>query len=176
MRVLESERILLKPVEYDDLEYLLQLRWDKEITNFLIHEPLSLKNQQDWFDNIKRNDMPLSIFEKKNDGLNIIGTIGLYNINARHQRAVWRIRIDGSSQGKGYAKEAIQMLLDYGFNTLNLNKITSESMESNVAILKLTKKMGFKEEGVMKDHFFHQGEFKNAVLFGLLRDDYKNQV
>lgn len=173
MRVLETQRILLKPVESEDLDYLLGLRWDKDIAEFLIHDPLSVKNQQDWFNNMKKNDMPLSIFEKGHNKLNIIGTIGLYNIDARHQKAVWRIRIDKSSQGKGYAKEAIGLLLDYGFNTLNLNKIISESMEDNIAIVNLTKKMGFKEEGIMKEHFFHQGVFKNAILFGLLRKDFQ---
>lgn len=175
MRILETERLLLKPVENEDLEFLLDLRWNRDIMQHLIHDPISLKNQNDWFNNLKSTDLPLSIFVKENDERHLVGTTGLYQINSRHQRAVWRIRIDPSHQGKGYAKEATCLLLDYGFNTLNINKITSDSFADNKAIVDLTLKLGFKQEGLLTGHYFHKGKFRDAMLFGLLRDDFNNQ-
>ncbi len=172
MRILESERILLKPIELEDLNFLLNLRWEQEVMNYLIHDPISYKNQLDWFNNIKKTDVALSVFLKEENELKIIGTIGLYEINARHQRAIWRIRLDPSQQGKGYATEAINLLLDYGFNTLNLNKIISDSFANNIAIVNLTLKLGFKQEGLLVNHYFHKGEFRDAIQFGLLRKDF----
>lgn len=176
MRILESERILLKPVEPEDLIFLLNLRWDKEVTTYLIHDPLSVKNQNDWFNNLKKNDIPFSIFIKENSELKIIGTVGFYDINTRHQRAVWRsLRLDPSQQGKGYAKEAANLFLDYGFNTLNLNKITNDSLADNVAIISLITKLGFKKEGLLVEHVFHKGKFRDAIQFGLLRREFNNK-
>ncbi len=175
MRILETQRLLLKPIEVEDLNFLLNLRWDQEIMNHLIHDPLSVKNQNDWFNNLKKTDLALSIFIKENSELKIIGTIGLYEINTRHQRAIWRIRIDPSQQGEGYAIEAINLLLDYGFNTLNLNKITSDSFADNLAIVNLSMKLGFKQEGLLVGHYFHKGEFRDAIQFGLLRSDFNNK-
>ena len=176
MRILETERLLLKPVEADDLEFLLNLRWDKEVMNYLIHDPISFKNQVDWFNHLSNKDLALSIFIKEDSQLKIIGTIGLYEINTRHQRAIWRIRLDPARQGKGYATEAIKLILDYGFNTLNLNKIISDSFADNEAIVNLTLKLGFKQEGLLVGHYFHKGKFRDAIQFGLLREDFNKNV
>jgi Acetyltransferases, including N-acetylases of ribosomal proteins len=176
MRVLESDRLVLKPTEVEDLGYLLNLRWDKDVMDFLIHDPISQKDQDNWFNGLKKTDLSMTIFLKEVNGKIIIGTIGLYQINYRHQRAVWRIRLDPAYQKKGYAKESINMLLDYGFNTLNLNKIISDSFADNDAIVKLTLKLGFKEEGLLKNHYFHKGKFRDAIQFGLLRDDFNKNI
>lgn len=175
MRILETTRLILKPIEVEDLKFLLNLRWEKEVMDYLIHDPISFKNQMDWFNNIKKTDLALSIFVKEDHELKLIGTIGLYEMNARHQRAIWRIRLDPTEQGKGYATEAINLMLDYGFNTLNLNKIISDSFADNAAIVNLTLKLGFKKEGLLEGHYFHKGEFRDAFQFGLLRDDFNNK-
>jgi RimJ/RimL family protein N-acetyltransferase len=172
MRILETQRLILKPIEVEDLIFLLNLRWEQEVMNYLIHDPISSKNQMDWFNNLKKSDLALSIFIKEDNELRIIGTIGLYEINTRHQRAIWRIRIDPTQQGKGFATEAINLILDYGFNTLNLNKIISDSFADNKAIVNLTLKLGFKQEGLLVGHYFHKGEFRDAIQFGLMRKDF----
>jgi RimJ/RimL family protein N-acetyltransferase len=175
MRILETERLLLKPVEQEDLPFLLNLRWDKDIMDFLIHDPISLKSQQTWFDNIhKTSDLVLSIFFKGDDisEQKLAGTVGLYNINMRHQRATWRVRISSDFQGKGIAFEAVNLVLDYGFNTLNIQKIISDSFADNTAIIKLSEKLGFSQEGLLRSHYFHKGCFRDAISFGLLREEF----
>ena len=139
----------------------------------LIHDPISVKDQYNWFNKLTKSELPFSIFIKKKEKANeIVGTVGLYNINMRHQRAVWRVRIDQKVQGKGIAFEAVNMVLEYGFNTINLNKIISDSFADNQAIIKLSAKLGFKQEGILKKHYFHKGEFKDAIQFGLTRNDF----
>lgn len=61
MRVLESERLSLRPVEEADLDFLLSLRWDAGIMEHLIHDPISARSQKDWLDRAaKSNDLPLT--------------------------------------------------------------------------------------------------------------------
>ena len=71
MRYLESERLLIKPVEEEDLCALLELRWDKDIMQYLVHEPISKKKQLEWYSGLSDKDIALSIFSK-NDSLYII--------------------------------------------------------------------------------------------------------
>ena len=179
MRILESDRLLIKPVEKEDLLTLLNLRWDSNIEESIIHEPISMESQQAWFESTsKSNNLACTIFLKNTDdpkNLKIIGTIGLFNFNHRHQRATWRMRISPESQGKGIAFEAATMVLGYGFNTLNLHKIIGDSLAENVAISKLTEKFGFVKEGEMKSHYFHQGCFKDGVAWGLIREDFNKK-
>lgn len=174
MRILESERLVLKPVEESDLQYLLDLRWELSVMEYLIHEPLSLADQLKWYKNLTNKDLPLCIFIKTEDSqLNRAGTVGLYDINRRHQRAVFRIRIDPNEQRKGIAYEAANMVLDYGFNTLNINKVTSDTFADNEAVIKLNLKIGLRKEGLLYKHYYHKGEFRDAIVFGLLKEEFK---
>jgi RimJ/RimL family protein N-acetyltransferase len=78
-------------------------------------------------------------------------------------------------QRRGIAFEVGSMCLDYGFNTLNLNRMVGNCLPGNAAIVRLMKKLGFVEEGVMRQHFFHQGCFKDAISWGILREDFNGK-
>lgn len=180
MRVLESENVLLRPIEPEDLLFLMNLRWEKEVTEFIIHDPISMKKQTEWYENMsKKGDLALSILYKdpeKSHAPTLIGTTGLYDINHRHQRATLKsTRITPKYQGTGIIFEVLVMLLDYGFNTLNLNKIMGDSFEDNKPILTLLEALGFKEEGRLRSQYFHQGQFKDVIVTGLLREEF-NQL
>lgn len=173
MRILESERLIIKPIEEQDLEYLLNLRWDASIMEHLIHDPISMKDQKSWFSNISKKDLVMSIFLKtESSNPIIVGTIGLYNIDHRHQRAVSRVRIDSDHHRKGIAFEARNMVMDYGFNTLNLHKITADCSADNQSIINLCLKLGFSKEGIFRKHYYHNGKFIDAVQFGILKEEY----
>jgi RimJ/RimL family protein N-acetyltransferase len=175
MRILESERILLKPVEPDDLSCLLEQRWDAELTEYIIHNPISSYNQQLWYEKICRNgDLALTVSYKNGDQQPImIGTTGLYDINQRHQRATWKtLRILKQYQNLGLAYEASELLMDYGFNTLNLNKITCDVFPDNQSVIRLLERLGFQKEGRLQQHYFHQGQFKDVVIYSLLRENH----
>ena len=173
MRVLESERIIMKPVEPEDLPFLMEQRWDADLTKHIIHQPISSFSQQQWYEKISRNgDLALSVFYKNPDGSApvLVGSSGLYDINQRHQRATWKtLRLATEYQGKGLAFEASTMLLDYGFNTLNLNKITCDVFPDNEQVIRLLERLGFEAEGRLKQHYFHQGAFKDVVVYGKFR-------
>lgn len=174
MRVLESERLLIKPVEERDLPGLLELRWDADVMRYLIHEAINEKEQNDWFKSLNtKKNLALSIFLKKDGALTLVGTVGLYEIDTRHQRAVWRIRLTPAVQGMGIGFEATRMTLEYGFRTMNLHKITSNSMAENAAIIKMTHKLGFQNEGILRSHYYFNGRFRDAIMFGMLKDEFE---
>ena len=179
MRILESERLIMKPIEPEDLPYLMEQRWDADLTDYIIHNPISSYNQQQWYEKICRNgDVALSIFYKEKAGEKpvLLGAVGLYDINYRHQRATWKtLRIPKQYQGLGLAYEASAMLIEYGFNTLNINKITSDVFPDNQGIISLLERMGFKKEGRLKQHYFHQGKFKDVLIYSMLRDDFNRK-
>src|SRR5665647_1413736 len=101
MRILESDKLIIKPTEESDLNELMQLRWNADVMSYLLHEPIGMKQQMEWFKNISSKDIVMTIFFKDKEGLKIIGTTGLYNINMRHQTATLKIRIATTAQGRG---------------------------------------------------------------------------
>ena len=179
MRILESKRLILKPVEPEDLSFLMEQRWDADLTDYIIHNPISSYNQQQWYEKICRNgDVAMSIFykEKNDEEPVLLGAVGLYDINQRHQRATWKtLRIPKQYQGIGLASEASEMLIEYGFNTLNINKITSDVFPDNKSIINLLEHLGFKKEGRLKQHYFHQGKFKDVLIYSMLRNEFNRK-
>lgn len=78
----------------------------------------------------------------------LIGSISLENIDHTNRRATLGIFIgDREEREKGYGTEAIRLILDYGFNYLNLNNINLDVMEFNDRAIACYKKCGFKEIG-----------------------------
>ncbi len=172
MRILESERIILKPIEEEDIYKLLEIRWDKDVMMLSLHEPISRKDQMEWYRSLTKKDLALSVFLKKDDDLDLVGTIGLYDINMRHQRATFRMRLDRSCRGEGLGFEAGRMLMEYGFNVLNLQKICGDQFRENVAAVTFCRRLGFVEEGLLRRHYYQNGKFRDVSFVGLLKEDF----
>lgn len=172
MRYLESEKLLIKPIEEEDIYKLLEFRWDKDIMQYLIHEPISMQKQLEWYKKLSEKNLAFSVFIKEEEEINLIGTIGLYNINRIHQLATLRLRLSQVVHGKGIGYESTHMMLEYGFNILNLHKIQSICFAENEAIIKLVHKLGFKKEGLLKNHYYNNGKFHDVIVLGLCKPDF----
>ena len=176
MRYLESNRLLLKPIEEEDIYQLMEFRWDRDIMRYMLHEPISKKDQMEWFRSLTKNDLVLSVFWKNGDERILIGTIGLTEIDMRHQRATIRTRLSLEYQGKGIGKEAAKMLFIYGFNTLNLQRIDGIQFSENIASVTFLERLGFKVEGTLRRYFYHDGVFKDVSFIGLLKEDFFDAI
>lgn len=174
MRVLETERICLRSVEEHHLEELLRLQWDREIMKLMNFTPLSMVNQKNWLASLtgSKTSKYFSVFLKDGDSENLIGLITLSQINHLHQRASWGLKIDSSAQGKGVGTETALILLHYGFSYLNMNKMFGDILVDNTPNRKLCAKIGHQEEGVLEEHYFQNGQFRDVVLVGLKRSNF----
>lgn len=106
-----------------------------------------------------------------NDTHQHIGNIKIGNVNQRHRYGdVGLIIGDKASWGKGIAAEAIALATRYGFEELNLNKLTAGMYEPNLGSYKAFIKAGYKEAGRYEKHFFYQGRYVDAFLVEKCRD------
>lgn len=111
------------------------------------------------------------------DGDRHIGNIKLGPVNWIHRLAEIGIMIGAQDcWGKGYATEAISILSQFAFETLNLHKVTAGCYGVNEGSRKAFLKAGFAQEGVRKQHNYLNGIYTDAVLFGLLESDYKRAL
>ena len=109
---------------------------------------------------------------------NHIGNITLQNINWVHKFATEGIMIGDKKYWKdGYGTEARSLLLEFAFNDLNLNRIVSSAFVDNVAGLKSNSKLGYKQEGLLRNHMILDGQYSDVIQQGILKEDfmpYKN--
>jgi len=80
---------------------------------------------------------------------------------------------DKKEQGKGYGTEAMKLLLEYGFNTLNLNRLDLKVNDFNLRAIKCYQRLGFVEEGRMRQSCFRNGEYHDQIIMSILRSEWK---
>jgi [ribosomal protein S5]-alanine N-acetyltransferase len=175
MRMLKTERIMLKPVEAGVLDKLLILQWEKETMKLMNFKPLSTQDQAEWFKSlvVDKSKMFFSIYIRENisDYYKIAGLASL-KIDRFNQNASFGIKLTSNAQGKGIGYETALILLHFGFSNMNLLKIHGDRVKENTGSIKLTKKLGMTEEGCLRKHQFINGEFRDLTLVGILKDEF----
>lgn len=109
-------------------------------------------------------------FIEKKDGRKI-GYVAHYLARKQHEIGYGVIP---SERGRGYGTEAAVMIVDYLFLTKDMVRIQADADRANVASQRVLEKAGFTKEGVLRKVSFERGEWRDAVLYSLLRDEWKN--
>ena len=110
------------------------------------------------------------IIEKK-DGTRI-GHIG-YGKDILHDWTEIGYDIVPSERRKGYAREAIQIMIDYLFLSKDVPRITIYTDARNIAAIRAAERVGFKREGIVRKGGFTEGKFVDACLLGILREEWR---
>ena len=104
----------------------------------------------------------------------IIGWCGFHTWYTDHNRAeIGYGLFDNSYKGQGIMSEVIALIVNYGFNTMNLERIEAFVSPNNRPSIKLLKRINFKEEGLLKHHYFDNNKMDDSILFALLKSEYK---
>ena len=102
-----------------------------------------------------------------------IGNIKIDPLNTRHGYGEYAIMMgDRTEWGKGYAKEASKLVINYCFNDLNLRKITLGVVEDNQSAVGLYEKLGFGVEGIYKYHGIYDGKFCHVLRMALFNKQF----
>ena len=172
---IEGERIYLREVRPSDVNENYY-RWmnDPEVTRYLESRfyPNSMEGLREYVAGKlgDRDNVFLAIVLKEGD--RHIGNIKLGPINWIHRFAKIGILIGGKDcWGKGYATEAIRLVVDYAFGVLNLHKLTAGCYNLNQGSIKAFQKAGFVIEGVRKQHCHCGSGYIDTVLLGILRSE-----
>lgn len=82
------------------------------------------------------------------------------------------LKIGKEHRGRGYGTSAMKLLLKYAFMERRLNKCSESVIEGNEGSIKMHKKLGFKQEAVLKQNIYTNGRYHDEIYFGLLKDEY----
>ncbi|MGB5909954.1 MAG: GNAT family protein [Promethearchaeia archaeon] len=176
--MLKGERVKLAPLKREYIEKFLEWLNDPKITQYLMfHRPLTRDMEEEWFNNLKtkENTVIFSILLNENKTKEkLIGNCGIDDINWKDRVGHCGIFIgDKENQGKEYGTEALRLLVDYGFNTLNLNRIELIVYDFNIRAMKSYKKVGFIEEGRKRQAAFKNGKYHDVIIMSLLREEWE---
>jgi [ribosomal protein S5]-alanine N-acetyltransferase len=168
-------RLYFRALEREDAPQLAGFINDPGVRRtLLLHRPMSVGQELGFVDALGKDEHQVILGVARHGHSELIGSVGLHALDFRTRRAEFGMLIGDRSQwGQGFGTEATRMMLDYGFGTLNLNRIWLQAFASNTAAIRVYEKAGFRQEGVQRAHLFKDGEYEDGVLMGILRSEWK---
>lgn len=174
---IETERLLLRRINQNDVEEVLALRGNPETMKY-IPRPLAKTKEEAL--------VHIAMIEEKienNTGINwgitikgsnkIIGIIGHYRIQPENHRAEIGYMSLPEYNGKGYITEAIKAVVEYGFEQMNLHSIEAVIDPGNTASERVLQKNGFVKEAHILENELWEGKFWDTVIYSLLKRNFK---
>lgn len=168
MKTLKGTSVYLRAIEPKDLDFLFEIENDEDLwevsgtqtpySKFVLKQYL----EQAHLDIYQAKQLRLVI--AKIDSNLPIGLIDLFDFDPQHKRVGMGIVITAENQGQGFAKESIELLVNYCFNLLQMHQIYCNILEDNTKSRTLFKQLGFVEIGLKKDWNFYKNNFKNEIL------------
>jgi [ribosomal protein S5]-alanine N-acetyltransferase len=173
--VLKGTQTYLRPLEADDVT--LYQRWynDQEVNYWAnaawpINTMLNEEQIEDRFFVDQGENRRFIILNQKKEP---IGTTGFRDVNVPARSAVLFIIIGEKEYwGKGYGTDALKVLIDYLFLQWNFKRLSLDTWDGNLRALKSYEKLGFQIEGRLRQARYVLGEYRDAILMALLRDEY----
>ena len=173
---LETQRLRLRQMTPADVTALLQHFGNPEVVKFIEMQPIrTLEQANEWL-------KWMGGFFAAKDGLRwgiihqddnvFIGSAGLHNWNREANYAEIGYDITAPYQGAGYATEVARSLIEFGWKHMGLNRVEADVVQGNIGSMRVLQKLGFRQEGILRQRLLKGGKYYDVYLFGLLRADY----
>ena len=174
---LETPRLWLREITDADAPDLFQIHGDAERMRLFGSDPLPdleaaralVKTFREW----RTQPNPGVRWKIQRTGETpLLGTCGLFHWNRRWQKCVVGFELAREAQGQGYMGEALATVFDWGFANMALNRIEAQVHPENAASQRVLGRLGFVEEGRLRQGGYWGQRFHDLVQLGLLRDDW----
>ena len=172
--MIEGKKTYLRGVIKElDLELFRNYRNNPELRRyFREHREITPDMQEEWWESVRKDPNQYNFTILSKPGIEIIGHCGLYYIDWIARKAEFGIYIGRESHRScGRGSDALRTLIKYGFETLNLNKISCEVYSNNQS-LHLYRRLGFKDEGVLRENYYDEGKYWDSHILSILRVEY----
>jgi ribosomal-protein-alanine N-acetyltransferase len=174
---LESNRLLLRRIIKTDVDEIFELRSNSETMKF-IPRPLA-KTKEDALEHLETIDKNI----ENNKGINwaitlkgnpkLIGIIGHYRLQPENHRCEIGYMILPQYNGQGIVTEAIKLVLEYGFDDLQMHSIEAVIDPENRASERVLQKNGFVKEAHILENELWDGKFWDTVIYSILKRNFK---
>jgi [ribosomal protein S5]-alanine N-acetyltransferase len=174
---LQTERLILRQLTLEDTDFVFHHFSDPQVTQYLMDEP-PLANAEEaqaiinfFLNPESKTHNRWGIVRKADQRL--MGTCGFHKWDKAHFRAEIGYDLAPDCWGQGFMSEALHAVINNGFERMKINRIDAFVYANNPRSVHLLQKLGFKQEGFLRDYFYLNGTFYDHLMFGLLRRDWQ---
>lgn len=173
--MISGVNIKLRPFQLEDASHIQALKKDVDGIRAFAGSPFpgNLESEKEWIGNMYPKGMMTMIYfviEEIDTGI-FAGYCAAREIDYLSRNADVGIILSEAVRGKGYFKEVSYVFYHYLFQQLNMYKLYSTVIKGNF-VLKPDKDIGFVEEGMLKEHLYQDGEYKDLHAICLLRENF----
>src|SRR3972149_768293 len=176
-----GKRLRLRHAERSDIPIFVRWLNDPEVrAGISAYLPLSLVEEEKWFE--KSQERPpeernLCIEVKQGDDWLLIGTTSFFDFNWRTRKAEIGIMIgEKSFWNQGYGTETMLLMLQHGFETLNLHRIYLKVYATNPRAIRSYEKVGFVHEGRLREAHYADGVYADDLVMSMLRPEWEEKI
>ncbi|WP_309119319.1 GNAT family N-acetyltransferase [Paenibacillus sp.] len=172
----ETRRLVLRPFELADAKKVQELAGDIEVakTTLSIPHPYPDGAAETWIERTHQvvgNGGGYAFAMIRKDDGTLIGNMSM-GVAHKHKRAELAYWVGRMFWGQGFATEAAQRIVQFGFENLEVNRIFAAAMTKNPGSYKVMSNIGMKQEGVFKQHILKWGVYEDLVFYGMTKSDY----
>ena len=170
----EGKLVRLRAITREDLPRYVAWINDWEVARHLeFFRPVNLEGEERWYNSLLESSDDNFVFAVETLEGRHIGSVGLHQVHSRHRSAMMGIFIgDKEHWGRGCGSDAIRLMIRYGFEMLNLNRIWLQVFEFNERAIRCYEKCGFRREGTLRQAHYSEGQYCDVRVMGILRGEY----
>jgi ribosomal-protein-alanine N-acetyltransferase len=172
---IESKNLLFRNFTLEDSKEIFLIRSDDKVMKYLDttrhnSEDDSRKMIESVIESYKnRTGINWAIIKKESKAF--LGYFGFWRIITEHCRAEIGYALKPEYWGQGIMAETLNVMIEFGFNTLLLHSIEANVNPGNTASIKVLEKAGFKKEAYFRENFLYNNQFLDSIIYSLLEKD-----
>jgi diamine N-acetyltransferase len=171
---LAGEYVDLRPLDRADAE--VTLRWRQSVRARLLNPgAATVEEQAAWIGSRPDSEYNFIIALKSGTPVGMLSLVGVNTMSRHAETARFLIGEEDAVRGIPAAVEAMKLLYEFAFDRLELQRIFGNVTADNMLMVKWQKYLGMKEEGRMRRHHFLNGKFQDAIILGLLVEEYRDE-
>ena len=172
--LLRGSSLLLRELRTEDVAAMHEIVGDRRVTDWLSFDARTLQETGEMLESAQKRRLLTPRTEyyvgmQAPDGM-LVGFIRLATDGAAAAKVGYAVRHD--AWGKGYATEALRLVLAFGFGQLELHRITAAVGPDNRGSLAVLRHVNFVHEGRLREHVFTNGSWRDSLLYSLLRHEW----
>jgi RimJ/RimL family protein N-acetyltransferase len=173
---LETSRLSLRRLVADDIPGLFAIYSDREVSRYLSRPAMTQMSEAEAqfarFDDSQRAGTGMSWGLRLRGEPELLGTCSIFRIDADNRSAELGYVLARPSWGRGLMHEALLAAVDHAFGPLGLNRLEADVDPRNRGSLRSVERLGFRQEGLLRERWIVAGEICDTALFGLLRREW----
>jgi RimJ/RimL family protein N-acetyltransferase len=179
---IETPRLLLRPFNRGDVDAVYAYRSRADVAEYLFDQLMShdevteaVRNRTAQIAFIAEGDKILLAVERKEDS-RLIGEVSLIWRSAADRQGEIGYILNPESQGAGYATEAAEALLHFGFEGAELHRIYARCDARNVASWRVMERLGMRREAHFREHARFKGGWDEEMIYAILESEWRDRA